>query len=398
MCSRSAGRGHLTIAAFCAALVLAGVSLPRAQDSPETTYVRITKATARVRSDVGERSSTLGVVESGQRFPLLDYTDAAIKILYRSGDRAVEGWIDRDKGEIVQTAPSPIAVIRPHMRVMGLATAAVAGVAVLIVIVVLLVRRTSARAAARVASNKTLVLVALKPKQIRNSLNNTTTTIESCFSGIGYTIHTTRTVAQFEQRIRHRAPDVVLVDWEAAPGIADEIETSLAARSGTESVPVVHYNAPSNAPASRRPRVRNVYYVGSEVSDRDLFKIIQPHTLGVTQTSIVRKGSDSSAIEGDVSEGGLGAVLQLLEIGQKSGCLMIRQDKPYGVICFEGGNPTYAITNTNRGEKAVYELLDLKSGSFSFVSGRKAPERNCTTSTMGVLMEWARVKDERARA
>jgi hypothetical protein len=215
---------------------------------------------------------------------------------------------------------------------------------------------------------------------------------------VGFAVQRARSPEDFWQRIKHRRPDVVLADWKLAPNIADEIEIGLSEEPQLASVPVLYYDVPPDVPQSRRPRVKNVFYLGTDISDRDLFKIIQSHALGVTQTStIVRKADVTSAIEGDIGEGGLSSVLQHLEIGQKNGCLLIRQEKPYGMIFFEMGNPVYAATRDITGEKAIYDLLELKSGHFRFAGDKKPPERNCSISTMGVLMEWSRVKDESTR-
>ncbi len=381
---------------FAALLVLISLSTPPAQE-PETLYVRITRSSVRVRKEYSPRSPMIGIAESGQRFRLLDYTEDAYKIAYGSTEDWVEGWIDREYATTVKSTSALTAFVRENRDVLLVTAIAVVGTAVLVVLLVLLIRLRAAKAAARVAADKELLIVAQEPKEIRYSLSNTTWTIEKCFSEVGFSIHRLRSLEQFWQRVKNRRPDVVLADWKLSPNVADEIEVVLSEDPQTASVPVVYYDVPAEIPQSRRPRVKNVYYLGTEISDRDLFNIIQSHTLGITHAAIVRKADESSAIEGDIGEGGLSSVLQLLEIGQKNGCLLIRQDKPYGMIFFETGNPVYAATKNAAGEKAIYELLELKDGHFRFAGDKKPPERNCATTTMGVLMEWSRVKDESTR-
>ncbi|MBD3239549.1 MAG: DUF4388 domain-containing protein [Chitinivibrionales bacterium] len=383
-------------AALAALVVLLAISAVPAQE-PETLYVRITRPSVKVRKDYSPRSPMIGVAESGQRFRLLDYTQDAYKIAYGSSDEWVEGWIDRDHATQVKTTSALTAFMREHGRLLLLVGMAVVGGVILVVLLVLFVRSRVAKAAARVAADKELLIVAQEPKEIRYSLSNATWTIEKCFSELGFSISRVRSLENFWQRLKSRRPDVILADWKLSPDTADEVEIALSEDPRTASVPVVYYDVPPEVPQSRRPRVKNVYYLGTEISDRDLFSIIQSHTLGVTHTSIVRKADESSAIEGDIGEGGLSSVLQLVEIGQKNGCLLIRQEKPYGMIFFENGNPVYAATKSTAGEKAIYELLDLKTGHFRFAGDKKPPERNCATSTMGVLMEWSRVKDESTR-
>jgi hypothetical protein len=258
-----------------------------------------------------------------------------------------------------------------------------------LIVVTFLLRR-------RAQESKELMIIATKPKEIRYSLSNTTSTIERCFSQVGYAITRIKTFKALERRIAGKAPDVVLVDWAFDANVADEVEIILVVNPRTMKVPIIYYDVPNPAKAAeRKARLPHAYYLGPEFTDRDVFKIVQQHTQGTSVAAIQRKGDDGSSLEGDISgEEGLGAVLQLLEIGQKSGCLLVRRESPVGVIYFEAGNPVYARTSAQLGEKAVYELLDLKSGGFRFMTDQKASERNCSITTMGVLMEWARLKDE----
>lgn len=383
-------------AAFAALIVLISLSVPPAQE-PETLYVRITRPSVRVRKEYAPRSSMIGIAENGQKFRLLDYTEDAYKIAYGTTEEWVEGWIDREHATSVKSTSALAGFMKDHGQLLLITVAALLGTAVIVLLLVLFIRSQAAKAASRVAADKELLIVAQQPKEIRYSLSNTTWTIEKCFSEVGFSIHRLRSLEQFWQRIKSRRPDVVLADWKLGPSIADEIEIPLSEDPQTASVPVVYYDVPPDVPQSRHPRIKNVHYLGTEISDRDLFSIIQSHTMGVKLAAIERKTDDSSAIEGDIGEGGLSSVLQLLEIGQKNGCLLIKQEKPAGMIFFEMGNPVYAATKNAAGEKAIYELLDLKSGHFRFAGDKKPPERNCTISTMGVLMEWSRVKDESTR-
>jgi hypothetical protein len=379
--------------------IAAGLLLSSASASdetaPETVYVRITRPAARVRSDLDPRSGMIGVAEKGQRYRMLNYTDDAFQIAYRG----VEGWISRDKAEIARPASSSTlsVLLAKHGNTIIAVLLGAVVLAGLAVVGALLARNMAKRSAGRIASNKELVIVGTRPKEIRYSLSNSTSTIERCFSEIGFSVQRVPTLESFEQRVRHHVPDVVLVDWTFGPKVADEVEIVLAERPPTQAVPVIYFDVPNQEAAQRQSRLRHVYYLGTQFSDRDLFRTLQPHTIGGTQTAIIRKAADGSAIEGDLGDGGLSAVLQLVEIGHKTGCLLLRQEKPYGMIGFEGGNITYAATERNAGEKAVYELLGLTHGHFRFAAEQAPPGRNCGMSTMGVLMEWARLQDEASR-
>lgn len=384
----------LVLLALTAALTVLA-QFCHAQDS---SYIRVASRSARVSAEPSEESAKLGVAEPGQRFRMVDYTQDWFKIVYLEGKPPVEGWILRAKCEIESKDSAGIgSALQENRLVIILGASGLAALAIVVWLIALLLRRAERSAASKMATGKELVIVAQQPKEIKFTLTNTTSTIEKCVNKVGYAVHRAPTLQAFAQRIKHHVPDVVLVDWEAVPPAADEVEMELAADLRTRQVPVVHYNVPADIPSSRRPKHRNVSYLGTDFADRDLFKIVQPLATGHQQTTIQRKSNDSSAIEGDITEGSLGSVFQLVEIGQKSGCLLIRNQDPAGMIFFENGNPICAATRTCKGEKAIYEILDMTAGQFRFVSGQQPPERNCATTTMGVLMEWARLKDEKAR-
>jgi hypothetical protein len=367
------------------------------QVEPDTQYVRIIIDAARVHSDIDSRSATVGIAKLDEKLVLLDYTEEAFKVLFHGQNGVVEAWVDRNSGEII--AAKAVSTIQVKKLLLPAGIGAVALLVLILAIVsgVRVARRMRERAASKLSTGKTIVVVAEADKDIRYSLTNAPSTIVRCFSEVGFSVLRAKTAAVLAQRIRHRTPEVVLVDWAMGAGLADEIESVMAGDVASRQVPLIYYNAPQSVAASRTPKVKAVYYLGTELSDRDVFKIIQPHSLGSsTQTTIQRKGAGASGLEGDISDAsGLSAVLQLIEIGQKTGALMISQgDKPVGMMCFESGNPAYAATSANKGEKAIYELLDLTSGQFKFTTDTKGPERNCAISTMGALMEWSRVKDE----
>ncbi len=397
-------RAHSFCYFFPAALLLLLIGIPHVPASAQQAqpsdaqYVRITRKSVRVRRDIDVQSAMVGVADAGQRFRLLDYTEDAWKIAFVEGQKPVEAWINRENAVLERTTSSVGVTLKGHWKSIALVAGILLGLAVLIFAANMITRRVRERAAARITSDKLLIIISTQPKDIRYSLSNTMSTIEKCFAEIGFSIQRMADLNGFDQRIKRRAPDVILVDWAIGASLADELEISLGATPDTIGIPVVYYNAPAEVAAQRRPRVRNVYYLGVEFSDRDVLKLIQPHALGTTQTTIVRDSTPGSAISGEISEGGLNQVFQLLEIGQKTGCLFVSQEQPYGMVFFDGGNPVFATTRSLKGHEAVYNMLDLKSGMFRFAPDKKPPERNCTISTMGVLMEWARIKDEASRA
>lgn len=87
-------------------------------------------------------------------------------------------------------------------------------------------------------------------------------------------------------------------------------------------------------------------------------------------------------------------LLQTLEFNTKTGTLEIYGTDGEGQIVIEKGVPTYAETETQKGEEAVYELVRFSSGQFSFSPEVPEYERNVHKPMGGLLMEACRRLDE----
>jgi hypothetical protein len=141
-------------------------------------------------------------------------------------------------------------------------------------------------------------------------------------------------------------------------------------------------------------RFTNMYYLGPSLTERDLFAIISPLTTVDHGTRLIPISIVASALEGDIGEGGLNPVLQLIDSGSKTGCLLVSGPEASGTLYAEDGFITYAASGNASGQEAVMEFLDVKSGHFRFVADKKTDEKNCSIRIMAVLMEWAKEKDE----
>jgi CRP-like cAMP-binding protein len=91
-------------------------------------------------------------------------------------------------------------------------------------------------------------------------------------------------------------------------------------------------------------------------------------------------------------------VLQILNVGRKSGVLGIRQDELSGGIYLEQGEAVHAWTEDEKGEKAFYALSSWTKGKFAFNSMSREEERTLRKPTMTLLMEAMRRLEESAPA
>jgi hypothetical protein len=152
--------------------------------------------------------------------------------------------------------------------------------------------------------------------------------------------------------------------------------------------------------------LRHVSFLGLAVSDRDIFKVVTP-IIAQREEEASKKAKnqeEKSALEGVIAGGNLLEVLQFIEIGCKTGCLRIETKGPYGVIYFGDGRITYAAAEIinkvpqHQGVKAVYAILNLSDGKFSFMNNKLPKAANLNLPTLSVVMEWTKEKDEAHRS
>jgi CRP-like cAMP-binding protein/FixJ family two-component response regulator len=88
-------------------------------------------------------------------------------------------------------------------------------------------------------------------------------------------------------------------------------------------------------------------------------------------------------------------VLQVLNIGKKSGVLTMRLGEQSGGLYLENGEVVHAWTDHSTGELAFYMLSGWKKATFGFSSSRRVTERTLRASTMTMLMEAMRRLEEK---
>lgn len=90
-------------------------------------------------------------------------------------------------------------------------------------------------------------------------------------------------------------------------------------------------------------------------------------------------------------------VLQLLQVGRKTGRLELEFGGKKGEIGLESGEVRFAKVGTQTGDEAFYTLATWRSASFAFLSSPMSGAPNITSPTMPLLMEAMRRVDELTR-
>jgi hypothetical protein len=112
------------------------------------------------------------------------------------------------------------------------------------------------------------------------------------------------------------------------------------------------------------------------------------------QTVLFDRSLGGEVFRGDLAEIPPFAVLQLLEMGRKTGVLRIDSDTAPGRLWFRAGDPIHAETKTQAGFDAAVALVHATAGSFGFEPNAAPPEATIEASVTHLLLEASRQRDE----
>lgn len=114
-----------------------------------------------------------------------------------------------------------------------------------------------------------------------------------------------------------------------------------------------------------------------------------------TEQTILRERPIAGEVfEGDLSEIPPFAVLQILEMGRKSGVLQCDSERGLGRIWLSCGAPLHAATEDQVGFDAALAVVNATKGRFTFRAGEEPPEVTIEASVIELLLEASRALDE----
>jgi pSer/pThr/pTyr-binding forkhead associated (FHA) protein len=119
--------------------------------------------------------------------------------------------------------------------------------------------------------------------------------------------------------------------------------------------------------------------------------------IGEVETVLLERRTDVEALRGELAEIPSFAVLQILEMGRKTGVLQITSDAAEGRIWLEDGAPVHAESKALLGFDAALRLVSAVQGCFAFESGAAPPDRTIRSTVTELLLEASRIQDERER-
>jgi hypothetical protein len=322
--------------------------------------------------------------KKGDFFPLLEEAGTWCKIALQD----TTGWIERAAGAIVST---PKSGINDELLIVVIAAILIAvTTAVILTIVVRRKTRTKSQKGDRFRS----LIIAKTTPPIHCIISDKTLSMEKYLNAIGCAVKSLHILSGAQKVISRFPPDVVFIDWNITDDIPGMIEALFSGFDETKLPLAIFYNVPDVSDVPLIPILFRAYYLGRSFSDHDISKLITPAMLSRTS----QKSSAASALEGDIAEGNLPEIMQFIEIGKKSGCLLIETDSPLGMIYFAQGRIIHAAAANNvTGRDAINILLNLKHGKFRFLLNKEPKTSDLNLSTLEVLMEWTKTEDEAHR-
>jgi hypothetical protein len=364
-------------------------NLPPDQDIKDLDikYFQITFGPARILLYLNPDAPILGMAKKGDVFPLVGEGDSWCKIAYAD----TVGWVERRNGKIID---APKSLIASDFLYIGGALLILALLFGLLMAILSIIKKKRNIKAEDSAIKKNVLIVAKTNKTIQYTLTDTTTTLDRCFAEIGFDISVAKDPASIRNFVQNQTFDLLIIDWKFERNIVAYLEQLFSTIPNATNILCIVYNTPD--PAAMRPgRIfLNTVFLGLNFSDRDIFKLVTP-LIKSEKSKNLQKSMQSSALQGNIADGNLLEVLQFIEIGNKTGCLLIETDRPFGLIYFLNGRIIYAATAQEIiGKEAVFMILNLKEGNFRFILNRKPKSSNANLSTLEILMEWTKALDE----
>ncbi|MBD3419468.1 MAG: DUF4388 domain-containing protein [Chitinivibrionales bacterium] len=397
------------------------------KQKPSTTDRKFTSRISKVfsnpfKSPQKPEKRDLGFVTIGNDMPIIQYLGRGAKILGRAdssrkyrlreitaGWYQVEfndttGWIERRYANTWQPSASQpaqddstLAQMMAYARKeVGLSAAFGLLLTALIIVVLLSLRKKPGLPSqpAPFAGTRKCLIIAKQTKRIKSMLLGKKISLEKCIADLGFLPLKVGNLIGARNILLQSLPSIIIVDWNHSSGIHEFISNILSDRKIRAKSSVIFYNLKDISAAKTLKILPNTWYFDKDICDKDIYTVVAPRFAKGKVIQTISYSDESHALAGDISSGTLCDILQLIEIGSKTGCLLIERDELLGTIYFQDGNIVSAKTKYCNGKAAVYEILNLVQGQFHFINGKKAPKADFVYPTVGILMQWAQKNDE----
>lgn len=99
-------------------------------------------------------------------------------------------------------------------------------------------------------------------------------------------------------------------------------------------------------------------------------------------------------LEGNLKDFDLSDILQLVQLGKKTGALVVQSGGDEGIIYFNDGSAVHAKAGDTTGDQSVNRILRWRQGSFTFRPDETTAYRTIQTPLQHLVLDAARQIDE----
>lgn len=198
------------------------------------------------------------------------------------------------------------------------------------------------------------------------------------------------------RNIRISAPHLVICDVSLSDMSGMEFCGLIRTQRGLEGIPFVFLGLPDV--------FFRILEKGGEIKDSYLTKPVEMNRL-LKEIERIKKKLEEDEIRrreekdfsGKISALSVFDIVSILEQGKKSGILELDIGVARGEMYFKDGKILDATCEGRVGEDAAYEIFNWREGNFSFLTRDISVEKRIKASAMGLIMEGARLADEREK-
>ncbi|MEW6721522.1 MAG: DUF4388 domain-containing protein [Thermodesulfobacteriota bacterium] len=186
-----------------------------------------------------------------------------------------------------------------------------------------------------------------------------------------------------------RNPDVLLLDMAVPILSPDRLVLILRSNPNTKDMPIFFLSDQERSVSGFRPGVDQ--FLRRPFQEEEVLQRIQRYFFRDPFTEVL---SGDSEISGNLSQFFIPDLWQMLSMNRKSGILQIEGEGVAGSIYIERGNIVSASTQNLVGEKALFRMIPLRQGRFSFLPGKVGVRRTIFRPGEQTILEGLRQHDE----
>ncbi len=357
-------------------------------------YVEMINKAVKVLIAPEEDAALIGIARAPEHFPVLGHKDEWYKIQFFSSigwvhESNVMAWEPFTFNKLLTT----IFTSKEFYLFGSLAMMLAIGLLVFVIL------KKRSKHVVKIPKGKSCLIISKKRKKIPMEQGKPgTISLRKFFIAREFSVAIASDLYMVNNVLMHYIPDIICVDWRFSYNVRTRLNNILSERSFASEFVIVYYNTVDSANLRGENKFADsTYYLGSEFYPDDISKFVPIFDENGKTTTSMPTVDSGRYLQGKILNDNLPEIFQLIESGKKTGCMLIEDKHPFGMLFFEKGIVTYAATEKASGIKAVFNILAKRSGSFHFIVGKKPKNQNLNMPVVQVLMEWAKYQDERAK-